>query len=656
MNAADSTTIPAPAPPTRSRIGIFLTHDPEGSVDDYIVFLLRDMMQNLSRLVVVVNGTLSDEGWRRLSEFTGEIYVRPNEGFDVGAWQEALAGHVGYDRLADYDDLVLFNDSFFGPLYPFATVFAEMDRRGHDFWGLSVHGETPGTGLCPYGNRPRYLQTYFLVFGKRVLSSNDFRAFWQDLPRFRHFDELADRFAAVLTRHFADRGFAWSAYCETADLEGPPVKNFDPHTYALHELVAHRKYPVIKRRSFLVSRTEYLRHCGGAELRATVEHVRRHSNYDLRLVFRHLLRRYDPGALKESLGLDYVFATDDAAPALPTGRRIAVVAHLFYPDQFERCAATLCAIPPEIDLIITTDTEEKRSQLEALVKRPDTARTTILQVEPRGRDWGAFLAGCRPLLADHDYLCFVHDKTSPQKEYATVGAAFRELLWENMLASPGYVRRIVAAFEADPSLGLLVPPPPMHGTYFKSSMDAWTVCYEATCRLADRLGLPAHPGRQRSPIAVGSVFWCRTAALEPLLAAPWKYADFPAEPLPHDGTLNHALERILPYVAQARGFLTGWTFTEPQAAAFLANATFMLDATRRALNGTPGLRFATFASFLASLRGLRRVLRCTGLQYLWPTIERGSEFLARRCPCRLRGSYTRLRLRTCALNGAGRRQ
>lgn len=652
MNAADRLTTPASAARDRTRVGVFVTYDPDGIVDDYVLALLRGMRPNLSRLVVVANGALSDNGRRTLAEFTDEVHVRPNAGFDAAAWQEALDRHVGYDRLADYDELVLFNDSFFGPFRPFGPVFDEMARRGVDFWGLTVHGETRGTGLCPYGNRPRYLQTYFLVFGRRVLGSEAFRNFWRNLPQFRHFEELADRFAGMLTRRLADAGFTWSAYCDTADLEGPPAKNFDPHTFALHELVARRGYPVLKRRSFLVPRTESLRHGNGTELRDALDHIRQHSDYDLRLVFRHLLRRYDPGVLKESLGLDFVFATNDAAPVLPQGRRIAVVAHLFYPDLFGRCAAYLRALPPEVDLIVSTDDDEKRGRIEALVRRPDPARTTVLRVEPRGRDWGALLAGCRLLLAGYDYLCFVHDKKSSQKEFATVGAAFRELLWDGMLASPGYVRRVVAAFEADPNLGLLVPPPPIHGTYFKSSLDPWTVCFDETDRLARRLGLSVRPSRSRPPLAVGSVFWCRTAALAPLFELAWTYEDFPSEPLPNDGTLNHALERILPYVAQSSGYLTGSTLSDRQASAALANAGFMLDATRRALAGTPGLRFATFAVFLGSVRSLRRVLRCTGLQYVWPTFEKGGEFLARRCPHGLRGLYTRLRLRTTATRHA----
>ena len=36
----------------------------------------------------------------------------------------------------------------------------------------------------------------------------------------------------------------------------------------------------------------------------------------------------------------------------------------------------------------------------------------------------------------------------------------------------------------------------------------------------------------------------------------WKYEDFDNEPLPVDGTISHAIERILPYVADDAGYKT----------------------------------------------------------------------------------------------------
>jgi lipopolysaccharide biosynthesis protein len=53
---------------------------------------------------------------------------------------------------------------------------------------------------------------------------------------------------------------------------------------------------------------------------------------------------------------------------------------------------------------------------------------------------------------------------------------------------------------------------------------------------------------------VGTMFWARTAALKPLFNLKLGWSDYPEEPLPNDGTILHALERLLPFVAQHAGY------------------------------------------------------------------------------------------------------
>jgi len=53
---------------------------------------------------------------------------------------------------------------------------------------------------------------------------------------------------------------------------------------------------------------------------------------------------------------------------------------------------------------------------------------------------------------------------------------------------------------------------------------------------------------------VGTMFAARPAALHPVLDLDLAWQDYPAEPLPDDGTLLHGLERLLPMIARHAGF------------------------------------------------------------------------------------------------------
>ena len=46
----------------------------------------------------------------------------------------------------------------------------------------------------------------------------------------------------------------------------------------------------------------------------------------------------------------------------------------------------------------------------------------------------------------------------------------------------------------------------------------------------------------------------RPEALAPFLKLAWSWDDYPPEPLPNDGTMLHAIERLLPFAAQKQGY------------------------------------------------------------------------------------------------------
>ena len=105
----------------KNRCGIFLFYDRDGIVDDYILYMLKDLRQNLSYLLVVCNGEPGEEGLKRLQSESDEVLIRANHGFDVGGYREGLF-YLGFKELQKYDEIVLFNYTFFGGIYPFRNV------------------------------------------------------------------------------------------------------------------------------------------------------------------------------------------------------------------------------------------------------------------------------------------------------------------------------------------------------------------------------------------------------------------------------------------------------------------------------------------------------------------------------------------------------
>ena len=92
------------------RLGIFFFYEKNGDVDDFITYYLADLNKNLTELVVVCNGKLSEQGRAAFSQFTDNIIVRENKGLDVWALQDR-AGFLRLGEALGIDEIVMTNST-----------------------------------------------------------------------------------------------------------------------------------------------------------------------------------------------------------------------------------------------------------------------------------------------------------------------------------------------------------------------------------------------------------------------------------------------------------------------------------------------------------------------------------------------------------------
>lgn len=570
------------------RLGIFLCFDKDGIIDDYITYMLDDMCKNLDELCIVSNGNLTSDSIRKLEKYTSsDIIFRPNIGFDAGAWRDVMVKHYGFDNLVKFDELILFNDSFFGPLYPFKEMFDDMDKENIDFWGITNHGEAPNPKkLCPYENRPRYLQTYFLAFRKNLVQSKEFQDYWINLPDYDDFNDLAFKHGAVLTQYFSDLGYKWKAYVYSFDMEEEKEKAMSFHTFDMYNMVSNRKLPILKRKAFKFSREVHLKYNMASELSRTLDYVKENTDYDVSLIYKYFLRAMDPGQLAETLNLVRIFPKKQFINH-KTDKKVLLVVHLFYDDLWEYAFNFLQNVPEYIDILITTDNNHKKEFFIEKISKNLNNNSWVIKIKPRGRDMASLLVGARDIVKDYDYFCFMHDKKSQGKEFISVGATFRDVLWENNLASPDYIEAVIKEFDDNPSLGLMVPPKIYHGTYFYAYLhDYWVKNYDMVLNILDQMAIKTPISKEFPPLAIGNCFWARYDALKQLFELYYDYVDFNREPMPGDGTLSHALERIYGYVAASNGYYTQTIMTEDYARSEIFNYNFMFNKTLKSIHAT----------------------------------------------------------------------
>ena len=237
--------------------------------------------------------------------------------------------------------------------------------------------------------------------------------------------------------------------------------------------------------------------------------------------------------------------------ATPVRRaRVAVVVHLYYPDLWAELAATIANLPEAFDLYVSCPFRLLPAVRQQVVARFPGA--TIFGVQNLGRDVLPFLLWLRSVGADaYTYVLKLHGKKSvhiidaEQVQFGG-GDAWRRDALGGLVGDGGHARRLLAALDAAPGIGLVAPAGQLY------DQVTWRCATtDLVLTLLARLGIDREV---RGGFPAGTMFWARTAALARLAALPDALIDFEREAGQVDGTLHHAWERVLALAAEHDGF------------------------------------------------------------------------------------------------------
>lgn len=543
---------------------LYFFYDGQGIADEYNFYMLRDLRQNLDKLYVVVNGKLTEESHRRFSEIADDVYVRENVGLDVWAYKDGMA-HIGWDVVTSFDEFIMMNHTNYGPIYPFREMFAKMDKRDVDFWGITKHNghDYDPYNACEYGYIPAHIQSSFIAVRRSMMLTDAYRKYWEDMPMINSYEDSICRHEAVFTEKFTRLGFRSDVYVNTDDLK-------DVCEYPLMlmpvELIKNRRCPVFKRKSFFNIYEELMDvSCG----QATVElydYLQHETDYDVNMIWDNLCRTANMWDIKQRMQLNYILPRD-VKMTLDRQPKVALFMHIYYLDMLEDMKDYAARMPDYADIFITTNTQEKKQEIKAAFSNLGR-KLTVVVVENRGREYAGFFIGLRDYVRDYDYICIAHGKKSRYEKPYIIGDSFAYHCFENTLASRNYVNNILATFEENSRLGLLVPPVPEHGMYFSTIGREWRNDYTGVVDKLKEWGFQAPADPSKPPVApLGGFFWFRSSALQKLFDLGLTYDVFPEEPCTAiDGTIMHVIERIYPFVAQSAGFYSAWVMSDRYAA------------------------------------------------------------------------------------------
>lgn len=223
--------------------------------------------------------------------------------------------------------------------------------------------------------------------------------------------------------------------------------------------------------------------------------------------------------------------------------RFAVVAHVFYPDLWPEFAETLARLEIDHDLYVTLtyrgdETDELAEQI-----RTDFPGALVVPLENRGRDILPFLTLVNAGVLDgYAAVCKIHTKKSPHRDD---GDHWRKHLISGVLPEAG-LEDLLAAFVENDSWAFWVA----DGQYY-SGTKWWGSNFETTRDLLRRLEIEID--RDTLSFPAGSIYWVKPLMIGLLKALALDGEQFETETAQVDGTLAHALERVMGFLALAAG-------------------------------------------------------------------------------------------------------
>jgi glycosyltransferase involved in cell wall biosynthesis len=231
---------------------------------------------------------------------------------------------------------------------------------------------------------------------------------------------------------------------------------------------------------------------------------------------------------------------------------VAIHIHAYYLDELTDIIARLQLNSCFRDIFyLVSTTKDNLESVKALFSE-NKLKCLVRVSDNKGRDYGPFFTLFNDYISSFEIIGHIHTK----KSLVVNDRQAIELWKDSMLSSLlGYsdktqtvnmLDRNLTYLEEHSDIGMLFPDDPY--------VCGWNLNRPAAENLLGRLGvkIPNLTSFNQFNFPVGSMFLSRYLAIKDFFVL--TNDDFPPEPVPYDGTILHAIERVLPFVSKANNF------------------------------------------------------------------------------------------------------
>ncbi len=222
------------------RIAVFASYSGDGTIADYVVYYLKELKKVCDAIVFVADNPIIPAEAEKIKDIVIYAQFERHNEYDFGSYKRGYMWLKKQGLLKCCDELLICNDSCYGPVYPFKDVFDKMAKKDCDFWGMLSNTEIQ-----------YHLQSYFLNFKCNVFNSDCFDKFMTDIHRQESVQQVFLQYETKLTQILNDAGFKSCAFIESADYQGKHPHNIHSNFTFFPKWLMSNGMPLIKLKAIL---------------------------------------------------------------------------------------------------------------------------------------------------------------------------------------------------------------------------------------------------------------------------------------------------------------------------------------------------------------------------------------------------------------------
>ena len=251
------------------RICLFAGYDPDNVIDDYVVAYLSALSRHAD-IYYLADCAMPPSELNKLRGIAKGAWAGRHGSYDFGSYSMLARSLVGWDLIGQYDELLLANDSCY-LLSDFDAVFARMDARRCDWWGLQA---TKGIARTRDAENNQFKQpiplpivrasmldafegddlydflvsSYFVAYRKPVIDDAGFRKLLNAVTAQPNKQNIIQKYEIGLTRYLITRGLVFDTFM-------PDLYPFHPIYTNWHFRLIEEGFPLFKR--YLLTANHY---------------------------------------------------------------------------------------------------------------------------------------------------------------------------------------------------------------------------------------------------------------------------------------------------------------------------------------------------------------------------------------------------------------